>query len=367
MLREEIGSMRTLLAGCVLLLLGCTKQNPAYDDGGDASDAAGPTGDPGTTGAPPPTTGPVTTVTTDATDGGSTAAVSGATTTGGDDPTLDPTTGGASTGADTGTSTGGSSTKECLKYEYLSTGLVAEDAGVVPDFGVAPCAPWETGDPANCHRLNFGRTAFFRLVKDPGLAPRQPAHERQSVALLRFPTTLEDLEAQAMDVGDLTGARIGIVVWEPKDAPSPGVELAVHLLSPENADWGEGDKAQQLADDGDSSHECKTRAGDSCVPWTEGHPLVGKLATVPLLLMNGVDDPQDDGPNQYHTRFYSGTIALDDLAAAFVGDKLPSFAVTVETDRVWNDESVKIGVKLKESEPWTDPELQLEVCTQWSS
>lgn len=354
--------MRTLLAGSLLLLLGCTKQNPAYDDGGDASGGATSTGGPGSTTAPPPTTG---VVTTDATDDGVTAAVSGATSTG--DP-LDPTTGGSTTGdGDTGTSTGGDSTRECLQREYLPTGLVAEDAGVVPDFGVAPCGPWETGAPEGCNLLNFGETAFFRLVKDPALQRMQPAYERQSLALLRFGADLDALKQQAMGVGDLTGVRVGIVVWEPKGAPSPGVELAVHLLSPENADWGEGDKAQQRADDGDSSRECKTRAAGSCVPWADGHPLVGKLRTVPLRLMNGVDDPQDDGPNQYHTRFYSDVIPVDDFAAAFVGDKLPSFAVTVETDRVFDDDGVKIGVKLKESEPWSDPELQLEVCTQWSS
>ncbi len=334
--------MLRLLIGC-LVLTGCLKANPAWDDGSEGtSTTAGPpiTSSGGSTGEAP-TTG---------------AATSGATGTGtgtgsGDGSTSSPVT---TTGE--GSSTGAPA-RVCLAYETLPLAIPVEDTGVVKKIDPEPC-PWSTNF-VKCHALNFGTTQFYRLVNDE--------NEGRNAALLRFPVT--SLDQMILDLGsdpaDLLGLRIELVIWEEEPAPVEPYAFEIHGLDAQNFGWTEGTKDGLLAVDGDSSDECMTRAAGNCVSWANGLRALDGATSLGLL---SVDAPlvaandKDMDANQYHAQLRSER--LEGALEMFGGPVAPSFAVTLQTERDLDEEVV--GIKLREA-PWADPALYADVCTQWDS
>jgi len=346
-------AVRRLILGS-LVFGGCTAVNPAWDDGADTRGGSAATSD--ATGADPTSTTPAPTSgdgsggATNDTTGAVVSPTSGGDTTG--DTTID------TTGDTTDASTGGDSTTEaplkCMAAELVPLDVPLADTGVVPTAMGSPCA-W--GGGPDCGRVNFGTTEFYRLVNDVA---------GTNAALLRF--QVDSLTAAAATVGvdpaDVVGIRVELVVWEQLAGPTAPYVLAIHGLAADNADFGEGDKNAGLADEGDASDQCKTILGGSCVTWANGgralddsEPL-GSLYVTPEEV---VEHDQDGNAGEYHAQLLSDSLPA---AALLFKDRVPALAVTIETPRPLGEQVV--GIKLKESMPWKDPTLYLEVCTDWT-
>ncbi len=348
--------MRRLIFGC-LMLGGClVKDNPAWE--GSAADASTI----GLSGEASSTTGSSWTPTTgaEATTGGTGTDSQGPPTTG----AVSATTSTTSTG-EVGSSTGEASSTGPAAAECLATELVQVptdqddlwDAGVVPSTMGSPC-PWAMADEPDCGGLNFGKTGFFRLVNDPNLG--------KSAALLRFndQAVIDFISEQQYEPKDLVGARLELVVWEPLAQPTEDSTLEIGLLVGDEAYWDEGGRDAKKAQENDSSAVCRTIDGQGCNPWPAGDALASG-EPIGLLLVTtkaAMDADQDALPDQYHAKLRSEPLGAE-LVEALVGGKQPSFLVSLSTPRALN--AGVIGIKLEESSE-ADPELYLELCTQWS-
>ncbi len=347
--------MRRVILGC-LMLGGClVKDNPAWE--GSAADASTS----GLSGGTSSTSGSSLTPTTgaEATTGGTGTDSQGTPTTG----AVGATTSTASTG-EVGSSTGEASSTGLAAAECLATELVQVptdqddlwDAGVVPSTMGSPC-PWEMAEP-DCGGLNFGKTGFFRLVNDPNLG--------KSAALLRFrhQAVIDFISEQQYEAKDLVGARLELVVWEPLAQPSEDSTLEIGMLVGAETYWDEGGRDAKKAQENDSSAACRTIDGQGCAPWPAGDALASG-EPIGLLLVTtkaAMDADQDALPDQYHAKLRSEPLGAE-LVEALVGGKQPSFLVSLSTTRALG--AGVIGIKLEES-PEDDPELYLELCTQWS-
>lgn len=333
------GRMWRLLLGC-LLVTGCLKTNPAWEDGGGESST---TAVPVITSSDPSSTGPAPTSSGDIGTGTGT----------GEGSTSSPV---ATTGEDSST---GAPAPVCLAFETVPLATGVEDTGVVQKIEAEPC-PWSTNFK-QCPPLNFGATEFYRLIND------EEEDDDRNAALLRFPVTA--LEPLVIDLGhqphDLLGLRLELVVWEETPAPAEPYTLEIHGLDPLNYGWTEGTKAGLVAVDGDSSEQCMTRASGACVSWANGGRAIDGAVSLGLLAVDAqgvADHDQDMDANQYHAKLLSER--LEGALEMFGGPEAPSFAVTLQTARALDEQVV--GIKLREA-PWADPTLYVDLCTQWGS
>ena len=346
MLASEVG-VRRLILGC-LAMGGCTTVNPAWDDGAAASgtsaassDEVGASSGSSDSGVAP-TSGDASGGATDGATSGSTGSVA-------------PTSGGESTGETTSASSEGDATTAapivCKASELVPISVPLADTGVVPMAMGSPC-PWGGGQ--DCGQVNFGVTQFYRLVNDaPGT----------NAALLRFEveSPKHAAELTGVDPADLIGIRLELVVWEALPAPVAPYTLAIHALTKANTDFGEGDKDAALADQDDASDLCKTRTGDSCVPWANGGRALDDSVPLGELLVTAekaAEYDKDGNPGEYHAQLLSEPLP----GGLIFLDRVPALAVTIATPRPLAAQEV--GIKLKEA-PWLDPTLHLELCTEW--
>lgn len=341
-----LADMRRLLLGCVIVC-GCVKDNPAWDQP--------------STGADDPTTGQVDPTT------GATPTTGAATTLAGDGTTVD-TTGAAdpTTGAIDEPSTGDASSDGTTE-EPLVQGCVASswvplaiadaalrDAGVVPGSMGPPC-PWRP-EFDDCAALNFGKTGFFRLVNDEARG--------QSAALLRFPQ--DEVAARIAEAGktydDLIGLRVELVVWEQKPQPSGPFTLELGLMHPEDWTWDEGDHDAQPADKDDSRWDCRD-IEDACEAWAQGDVLAGssKLGELAVSPGEAALHDIDQFGDQYHAQLQSESLAPALLVAYREGGE-PGLTVTISTPR--DLDTGDVGIKLRESD-WPAPVLWAELCDAW--
>lgn len=352
--------MRRLIVG-LMMLGGCVKENPAWEGDATSRGATGPGAGSEDTGA--------------ATSAGSTrtsAPTEGSASDAGDDVTTvsvaassgtDGSSGGPTSRADTSgdpsssgdSSSSGGAVAQCLAFEIVPLPVPpVEDTGVVPT-AMGMC-PWGGEDP--CGALNFGKTEFYRLVKD--------AEKGVNAALLRFPVvTLADAVAVVgRDPGDLLGLRISVVLWEAKKLPDAPYTLQIHALAPANTGWTEGGRDAEVAQEGDSSDDCRTVTKQGCEPWAGGSALAGSTPLGELLVdkdkVVAADMDRIDG--EYHASIVSERLvgALE----LFDGVGMPGFGVTLATQRNLDEDVV--GIKFKEVEAWADPTLYGDFCTQWS-
>lgn len=349
-------SFAAVSGGCVV------KDNPAWEGSG-AEGSADATGGAGGTAGVGSSSGSGVVPTT-----GAEQESGGATDSQGEPSTgaIVPTTGGtdsgelSSTGADGSSSSGGEPVAKCMASELVKVDLDMNflvDAGVVPDSMGSPCQ-WGDGKEPACGPLNFGKTGFFRLVNDPNLG--------KSAALLRFDPAevLDFIDESRFAAEDLVGARLELVVWEPLAMPAQDSTLEIGMLVGEEHRWAEGSRDARPATDNESSALCRTREKGDCTPWPQGDALTGSTSIGLLLVTaDAVAKTPDDGlPDQYHAKLLSEPLGPA-LAQAFVQGEAPSLIVSLSSTRGLAEG--EIGIKLKESE-WDDPELYLEVCTQWA-
>ncbi len=352
--------MRHRVLAC-LLLNGCLiVDNPAYGHsaGGDTSTTNGATTGGTASGATATTGGVVTATMTTPTGGAEDGSGSGSSTTQATSLTGDGETTGALTGLSTTgeTDTTGAPARVCNASELVE--LVMEDDAVA-DAGVAPWGmpcPWQAGEP--CDTLNFGKTEFYRLVNDGGVG--------RNAALIRFPPDVvaEQIAASGKDKQDLIGARLQLVVWEPKSGPDGPVDFEVHLLHPDNFGWPEGERDGQPAHDDESSAKCRTIVDKTCQGWAQGDALAGSepLGLLRLTPENAMANDLDQNGNEYHAKITSEQIGMPLWFAYDLGQS-PGLAVTLLTPRTLGEG--EIGVKLRES-PYDNPRLFAEFCTEWS-
>ncbi len=348
--------MRQLVVGC-LMLGGCLVENPAWQRPGQASTSETSSSGATTGTSDDPTMSMIPTMPTTSGEGEATAdAGSGSTdsTTSLTDPV--GTTGDASTG-DEGTT--GAVGPVCMASELVALKMpdgAPQDAGVVASTLGTPC-PWNAGQP-ECGPLNFGKTGFFRLVNDPVLGV--------DAALIRFPA--EDVAKEILGSGhdpeDLIGARLELVIWEPKSGPDAAIDLQVHLLHVDNFDWSEGDRDAEPAQDHDSSALCRTRDKGECVAWAQGDALAGAqpLGLLHVTPENAKASDGDGSESEYHAKLISESLGMPLLFAYQNGDD-PALAVTLASPRGVGEGT--IGIKMRESE-WSDPTLYAEFCTEWA-
>lgn len=347
---------------CCAALGGCVKDNPAWEGAetgvGGTTGSGGGSGESGVGDASSSGSGVVPTTTGGGLETGGTTDSQGDSTTG----AVDPTTGGSDTGA--ASSTGGeSSTGEpalhCSASEFMlvdidNNNLV--DAGVVPDSMGQPC-PWNDMEQ-DCGPLNFGKTGFFRLVNDAELG--------KSAGLLRFDADAVTgfIEDAGLEMKDLLGLRVQLVVWEPLGVPTQDSELEIGMLVGEETMWAEGSRDAEKATDNESSALCRTIEKGACTPWPQDDaPMssesIGLLLVTPEAVMEADQDDKDD---EYHA--YLRSEPLKGLLAAYMAGKQPSLLVSLISTRGLDEG--QIGIKLKEAEEWLHPVLYLEVCTEWS-
>ncbi|HEY0137774.1 MAG TPA: hypothetical protein VGB85_27000 [Nannocystis sp.] len=344
--------MRWWILGGVVMLGGCLKENPAWEPdgavttGGLVSSSSGEALTGPTSEAPTSTTG----------DPGTTDASGGST----NEPLTSMTEVVGSTGEHTtgDPDTTGAPAPVCKASELVALAMPSgapEDTGVVPSVLGSPC-PW-SGGQADCGPLNFGTTGFFRLVNDEALGA--------NAALIRFPVkaVADGIFGAGKDLEDLIGARLELVIWEPKAGPAAPVDLEIHMLHPDNTDWREGQRDAQPAQDDDSSALCRAIDKGDCDTWAQGDALAGATALGLLHLTpeNAVSSDADSDPAQYHARLRSEPLGLALLLAYQKGED-PSLAVTLATRRDVGEG--EIGIKMRESE-WPDPTLYAEFCTDW--
>lgn len=314
--------MRWPAAMLLLSLGGCLYDNPAYDSA-SAGSAGGTTGE--ATAAP--------------TSGDASAS-----------------SGDLSAGTDASGSSTGAPAPVCLKWERLPLAAVPWDTGVVPSTMPNPC-PWGEGDSL-CGALNFGKTAYFRLVND--------VEKGQSAALLAFPR--DAIEAELGGAGhtlaDVVGFYVAMVVWEPAGAPGSPLAFGIGLLGAEDATWYEGNQDAAVAQVNDSSFECKRIDMQGCVAWsTPGGPShnVTPLGALVITPEKVLESDEDQNPAEYHARIVSDPLPAAPVLALWPSAD-PTFVVTVTSDRAI--EGPETGIKLKEAD-WTDPALLVDVCTLW--
>lgn len=347
--------MRRLILGCVLLG-GCLIENPAWERPGAATTSGASTTSSGeeptsaTSEAVTSTTGDPGGSGTDAS-GGSTHAPLASTEVGGTTGTTgDPTTG------EVGTT--GAPVPVCMASEFVALAMPSwapQDTGVVPSVMGSPCG-WNTSQP-DCGPLNFGTTGFFRLVNDEALGV--------NAGLIRFPVEVvtDEIFKSGKNLDDLIGARLELVIWEPKAGPDAPIDLEIHLLHADNFDWVEGKRDAQPAEDDDSSALCRAIDKGDCQGWAQDDALAGatSLGLLHLTPDNAEASDGDDDPAQYHARVLSESLGMPLLLAYQEGES-PSLAVTLATRR--DVAEGQIGIEMRESE-WADPTLYAEFCTDW--
>jgi hypothetical protein len=334
------------------LLGGCLKNNPAWQ--GESDTGVGGSESGGSTDVP--TTGAAGSTTTGAPDSTGGATDSQGDTTAAIEPTT--TTGESSSGSDDSGSSSSTGAPGCRSTEWLPLDVAHEaidDAGVVPAALGDPCVGW-VGDAApSCGALNFGVTEFFRLINtDAG----------RSAGLVRFEAAAvaAALAGAGKDLADVVGARVELVVWEPKPLPTEDATLEIRLVGAADGEWSEGSLDAQEAKGGDSSALCRTIADGDCHAWAAGDMLSGS-APLGLLFVDAAAvamHEQDPFGDQYHALLRSEPLGPA-LAQAIQQGLAPSLAVVLQTARGLDDG--EIGIKLKES-PWADPRLILEVCVR---
>lgn len=347
--------MHRLILGCVLLS-GCLIENPAWERPGAVTTSGAST----TSSGEQPTSAASEAVTSTTGDpGGSGTDASGGST---HDP-LASTEVGSTTGEIGETTTGETSTTGapvpvCKASEFVALAMPSwapQDAGVVPSVLGSPCG-WNTSQP-DCGPLNFGATGFFRLVNDEALGV--------NAGLIRFPleAVTDGILESGKNLDDLIGARLELVIWEPKAGPDAPIDLEIHLLHADNFDWVEGKRDAQPAQDDDSSALCRVIDKGDCTNWAQDDALAGSTALGLLHLTpdNTKASDVDDKPEEYHARLMSEPLGMSLLLAYQQGES-PSLAVTLATRRDVAEGT--IGIKLRESE-WPDPTLYAEFCTDW--
>lgn len=341
--------LRRLILGC-LALGGCTTVNPAWDDGGAGSGASAASSDEAgaSSGSSDSGVAPTTGDASSGATGGATDESSGAVT-----ATSGETTSGETTSASSEGESTTSALPKCMASELIPISAPLADTGVVPNALGSPC-PW--GGGPDCGQLNFGKTEFYRLVNDGAGA---------NAALLRFEVESLKLAAEmsGVDLADLIGIRLELVVWEALPAPVGPYTLAIHALAPDNVEFGEGNKNAMPADDNDASDLCRTRMAGQCVPWANGGGALDDSVLLGELLVTAeqvAENDKDELANEYHAQLLSEPLP----GGLIFIDRVPALAVTIATPRPLAEQDV--GIKLKEAMPWLDPTLHLERCTEWA-